>query len=61
MSKVATDKIQSETQPRRNPWNNLVDFLRRVNAARRSEIILYNRRMSLLSKIAKTISSEEEI
>lgn len=39
----------------------MVDFLRRVNAARRSEIILYNRRMSLLSKIAKTISSEEEV
>ena len=61
MSKLATDKIQPQTQPKRNPWNNLVDFLRRVNAARRSEIILYNRRMSLLSKIAKTISSEEEV
>jgi signal transduction histidine kinase/putative methionine-R-sulfoxide reductase with GAF domain len=61
MSKLATNKIQPQNQPRRNPWNNLVDFLRRVNASRRSEIILYNRRMSLLSKIAKTISSEEEV
>ena len=46
---------------KRNPWTNLVDFLRRVNAARRSEILLYNKRLSLLSRIAKTINSEARV
>lgn len=60
--KMATqNKQQVETRHKRYPWHNLVDFLRRVNAARRSEIVLYNRRLSLLSKIAKTINSEAEI
>lgn len=64
MPKVKTRKSKvsvEETQAKKSPWTNLVDFLRRVNAARRSEILLYNKRLSLLSRIAKTINSEAKI
>lgn len=61
MPKTTINSTQSENKIKRNPWTNLVDFLRRVNAARRSEILLYNKRLSLLSRIAKTINSEENI
>src|SRR3989304_5213867 len=46
---------------KKTPWTNLVDFLRRVNASERSEILAYKKRLSLLSRIAKTINSEAEI
>jgi signal transduction histidine kinase len=60
-TKKNTNQIQLQAQPKRNPWTNLVDFLRRVNAARRVELLSYNKRLSLLSHLAKTINSSIEI